>query len=92
MASVIVICAVGKRRRMRCAMRFNAGVDRKEGFRSGRNRKIGEVDINGEPEHVANEEIYRGAAFEREAILFRDVGKEPDQQRRLGLVHLIERH
>ncbi len=60
-------CSNPAHRMIDCCKRFGARVG----------RQVGQIDIDGETRHVANEEIDRGAALESEAILLGNKGQNP---------------
>jgi hypothetical protein len=63
--------------RMRSAI-LHRRVDGRQGFGTRLNRQVGEVNVDGQAGHVADEQIDRRAAFERKACFLRDGWENAD--------------
>jgi hypothetical protein len=71
---------------------FRRRIDRRKGLVARMDGQICQIDIDRKARHIADEQIDRRAAFQREAVFRRDQRDRPDEQGDLAAIDIGERH
>ena len=71
---------------------LHGGIDGRQGFGPARHRQVGQINIDGQPRQVTNEEIDCGPALQGKTAFLRHKGNDRDQQGDLTAVLFSWRH